>query len=259
MPSSAVPVTVLSERPVPDGRRIALAFHVGGARVPAALLLPAVAALPAPATLLLHGYTASKDLMIESAGRALLKRGVASLAIDLPMHGERDEPVDESLFRNPIGLLRHWQSALEECRLALRYLAERTDVDGSRLALIGYSLGAYLGVIVAAREPSVRALVLAAGGDLPAGVPFAALIRSVVDPVRAVRKLGGRPLLMLNGRLDRTIRPDQAERLYAAANEPKELRWHNGGHYIPPVVIDGATDWLAERLRGDEAQRVGAL
>ena len=233
-----------------NGRRIALAFNVGGARVPAALLLPGTVALPAPAALLLHGYSASKDLMLESAGRALLARGIASLAIDLPMHGERDEPVDDSLFRNPLGLVRHWQSALEECRLALRYLAERPDVDGGRLALVGYSLGAYLGVIVAAREPAVRAVVLAAGGDLPTNVPFAPLVRSVVDPLKAVRKLGGRPLLMVNGRLDRTIRADQAERLFDAANEPKELRWYNGGHYIPPAMIDGAMEWLGERLRG---------
>jgi pimeloyl-ACP methyl ester carboxylesterase len=202
-----------------------------------------------PAALLLHGYSASKDLMTESAGRALLRRGVASLAIDLPMHGERDAPTDRSLFQNPLGLVRHWQSALEECRLALRYLEQRPDVDGARLSLVGYSLGAFLGSIVAAREPSVRALVLAAGGDLPADVPFAAMIRAVVDPLRAVRKLAGRPLLMVNGRADRTIRPDQAERLFAAANEPKEIRWYDGGHYIPPAAIDGAMDWLAERLR----------
>ncbi len=256
MPNQAVPVTILSERSVPNGRRFSLAVHVAGARVPAALLLPPATTAPAPAALLLHGYSASKDLMLESAGRALLRRGVASLAIDLPMHGERDEPVDESLFRNPLGLVRHWQSALEECRLALRYLDERPEIDGARLSLVGYSLGAYLGAIVAAREPAVRALVLAAGGDLPTGIPFAAMIRTVVDPLRAVRKLAGRPLLMVNGRTDRTIRPDQAERLFAAANEPKELRWYDGGHYIPPAVIEGAMDWLARRLRGGEAAAV---
>lgn len=248
MPTPAVPATVVSERPLAGGRRISLALHVAGARVPAALLLPAPGPRPAPAALLLHGYSASKDLMLESAGQALLRRGVASLAIDLPLHGERDELADSSLFRNPLGLVRHWQSALEECRLALRYLGERADVDGARLALVGYSLGAYLGAAVAAREPAVRALVLAAGGDLPEGIPFAAMIRTVVDPLRAVRKLAGRPLLMVNGRLDRTIRPDQAERLFAAANEPKALHWYDGGHYIPPVSIERSMRWLADHL-----------
>lgn len=258
MPTPAMPVTVLAERPAPGGRQLSLAFHIGGVRVPAALLLPAPTRAPAPAALLLHGLHADKDLMLGSAGRALLKHGVASLAIDLPLHGEREERANESLFRNPLGLVRHWQSALEECGLALRYLADRPEIDGGRLSLIGYSMGAYLGSIVASREPSVRAVVLAAGGDLPAGVPFAAMIRTVVDPVRAVRKLGGRPLLMVNGRWDRTIQPDQAERLFAAANEPKELRWYDGGHYIPPASIDGAVEWLAERLR-EERREARAL
>ena len=241
-------MTFVSERAVPDGRRVSLVFHVGGAPVPAVLLLPPAAAPPAAAALLLHGYTASKDLMVEGVGRSMLRRGMASLAIDLPMHGEREDVADETLFRNPLGLVRHWQTALEECWLALRYLSERPEIDRARLALVGYSLGAYIGVTVAEREPAVRAVVLAAGGDLPAAVPFAPLIRSVVDPLRSVRKLGGRPLLMVNGRLDRTIRADQAERLFAAANEPKELRWYDGGHYIPPAMIDGAVRWLADRL-----------
>jgi fermentation-respiration switch protein FrsA (DUF1100 family) len=60
---------------------------------------------------------------------------------------------------------------------------------------------------------------------------------------------------MVNGRADRTIRPDQAERLFAAANEPKEIRWYDGGHYIPPAAIDGAMDWLAGRLRDEAVAR----
>jgi fermentation-respiration switch protein FrsA (DUF1100 family) len=60
---------------------------------------------------------------------------------------------------------------------------------------------------------------------------------------------------MVNGRADRTIRPDQAERLYAAANEPKEIRWYDGGHYIPPAVIDQTADWLATRLSTGGAAR----
>ena len=93
--------------------------------------------------------------------------------------------------------------------------------------------------------------MLAAGGDLPTQTPFGPLMRAVVDPLRAVGKLAGRPLLMVNGRLDRTIRPDQAERLFAAANEPKELRWYDGGHYIPPAMVGDAVGWLVDRLGAD--------
>src|SRR5918999_1557807 len=125
-------------------------------------------------------------------------------------------------------------------RLGLRFLSEHPTVDGGRLALVGYSLGSFLGVIVAAEEPLVRAVVLAAGGDLPTRLPFAAIIRTVADPLRAMRKLTGRPLLMVNGRFDRTITADQAQRLFDAAAEPKELRWYGGGHWPPPNEVDAA-------------------
>jgi hypothetical protein len=74
------------------------------------------------------------------------------------------------------------------------------------------------------------------------------MVRGLVDPPRAARKLDGRPLLLVNGRRDTTTRPAQAERLFAAANEPKELVWYEGGHWPPPAAIDGAAEWLAGKL-----------
>jgi fermentation-respiration switch protein FrsA (DUF1100 family) len=89
--------------------------------------------------------------------------------------------------------------------------------------------------------------VLAAGGDLP-DFPLAQLIRSVADPLRGVRALAGRPLLMVHGRRDRTILPAQAERLFAAAEEPKEIQWWDAGHYLPTVAVRNAAEWLARTL-----------
>jgi len=94
----------------------------------------------------------------------------------------------------------------------------------------------------------VRAVVLAAGGDLPTRLPFAAIVRSVADPLRAVRRLSGRPLLMVNGRFDRTVTAVQAQRLFDAAVEPKELRWYAGGHWPPPNEVDAAAEWLRRQL-----------
>ena len=239
--------TTRSEGPWHGGRRIVVEFRTTGDPVPAVLLLPRERA-PAPAALLLHGYTSRKEHMSEGVGAALLERGIASLAIDLPLHGTRSDPVQAQAFRNPLALVRVWRQAVSECSLALRYLAARPEVDGERLAVAGYSLGSFLAVMLAAEEARVRAVVLAAGGDLPAGTPLAAVARTVADPLRAVRKLDGRPLLMVHGRGDRTIRPEQAERLFAAAEEPKELRWWSAGHILPPEAIRYAAGWLAERL-----------
>ena len=216
-------------------------------RIPAILLVPAGPAR-SPAALLLHGYSSRKELMSEGAGRALLAERIASLAIDLPMHGERGHPVQAQAMRNPLELMRKWREGLEECSLALRHLASRSDIDGDRLAIVGYSLGAFVAVAVAAREESVKAVVLMAGGDLPSRTPLSAIARRVADPIKLVRKLDGRPLLMVNGKRDRTVEPAQATRLFEAAGEPKELRWWDGGHGMPAATARDAAVWLADRL-----------
>ena len=236
-------------RALRGGTEYALELGVAGARetVPGILLVPERAER-VPAALLLHGYSSRKEMMSESAGRGLLASGIASLAIDLPMHGERGNPLQAQAMRNPLELMRQWKLGLDECTLALRYLALRPEIDGERLAIVGYSLGSFLGVVAAAREDSVKAVVLAAGGDLPTGTPLNKIARAVADPIKAVRKLEGVPLLMINGRRDRTITAEQAKRLFAAAGEPKEIRWWDSAHHLPVEAVQDSATWLAEQL-----------
>jgi uncharacterized protein len=240
--------TIHEDRAVPGGRRLLLELRSGATRVPALLQLPDGTG-PAPAALLFHGYGSRKEHMADEVGRVLMRHGIASLAIDLPLHGGRGDPRGAAAGQlGMMELMRHWNEARAEARLGLGYLRARAEVDRERVALVGYSLGAFLATVTAAAEPGVRAVVLAAGGDLPAQTPFAPLVRTVIDPLRAVRRLAGRPLLMVHGRHDGTVRADQAERLFAAAGEPKTLRWFDAGHRLPPAAIDFAAGWLAEAL-----------
>jgi dienelactone hydrolase len=215
--------------------------------VPAAFLVPADSA-PAPFVLLLHGFSSNKERMTQSVGRALLARGVASLAVDLPFHGERDG-AHEVPFRNPLALVNAWRTAVREARAAIEWAESQPEVDDARIGVIGYSLGGYLALMTASEERRIRVVTLAAAGDLPDATPYAALLRRAVDPLRASRRLGGRPLLLVNGRRDTTTRPAQAERLFAFAEEPKQLMWYEGGHWPPPSAIEDAAEWTSRRLR----------
>ena len=239
--------------------RSTLRIDLAGASVPGILMRPdgIAANAPVPAALLLHGYSSRKERMAETVGTALGRVGIASLAIDLPLHGERGHEMDAQAARNPLQLAQRWRTAVVECGAALAWLGAQPGIDVTRLALVGYSMGAFLGCEVAARESAVRALVLAAGGDLPKQTPFAMLVKTVADPIRAIRRFAGRPLLMVHGRHDTTVRPDQAERLHAAASEPKELRWYDAGHYLPPRVVMEAAEWLASSLMRPQARRSG--
>lgn len=239
---------VIAARDVPSGVRYDLEIVNGEERVPGILLMPHTAE-PVAAALLLHGFGSRKERMANTMGNALMLAGVAALAVDLPLHGARDGSLPDLTNANPMGLLGTWNSAVQEARAALEYLTAHERIDQRRMGIVGYSIGSFIANIVAAETPSMRAVVLAASGDLPEGLQFESLVRAVVDPLRAVRRVGGRPLLMVNGRFDRIVTPSQAERLFAAAPEPKTMRWYGGGHWPPAGDITYAAEWLTVQLQ----------
>jgi dienelactone hydrolase len=246
---------IRSDKPVRGGRRQLVEFHAGDADAPIpGVFLAPERPRPGPGALLLHGYSSRKEHLADTMGVALLAHGIASLAVDLPLHGTRHDPIQAQAARHPLTMLALWRQAREEAALAARLLRARAEVDAGCTAVLGYSLGSYLGVQLAADDREIRAVVLAAGGDLPRGTPLAAVARGIADPIRAVRKLAGRPLLMVHGRSDRTVRPDQAERLFAAAGEPKELRWYDAGHILPPAASDWVAAWLDRALATAQAR-----
>lgn len=222
-------------------------------------VVPAVWTVPAtkpraPAALLLHGFSSSKERMAQSVGRELLALGVASLALDLPFHGERDGDAG-SLSKNPLALVGAWRSAIGESRDAITWLASQSVVDASRIGIVGYSLGGFLALMSAAEDERLRVVALAAAGDLPDHTPYASLVRGLVNPLRAAERLDGRPLLLVNGRRDTTTRPAQAQRLFDAAPEPKTLHWYEGGHWPPASAIAMTARWVADGLSAAGARR----
>ncbi len=223
------------------------AIRLGGANVPSILLRPDLDA-PVPGVLLLHGYSSSKEVLSNTMGVALALRGIASLSFDLPLHGERDEDMFEEARSNPFGLLKHWKRAIEEAKDAIAYLAAHDAIDPLRIGIVGYSMGSYMALQTAAAEKKIKCVVVAAGGDLPA-TQWTNMVRMVTDPLASARKLSGRPLLILHGVNDRTIRREQAQALFDAASEPKTVKWYQSGHVLPPAAADDAAAWTLECFR----------
>jgi dienelactone hydrolase len=221
-------------------------IELAGTRVESLLLRPDVE-IRVPGVLLLHGYSSSKEVLSNTMGVALALQGIASLSFDLPLHGARDEDMFEEARTNPFGLLQHWKSALVEAKAAIERLSEHEVIDPRRIGIAGYSLGSYIALQTAAAEKTIKCVVVAAGGDLPV-TPWTSMVRMVTDPLTSAKKLKGQPLLMLNGINDRTIRRQQAQKLFDAALEPKSIKWYEAGHVLPPAAAEDAAMWLIKQF-----------
>jgi hypothetical protein len=177
---------------------------------------------------------------------ALTRRGVAVLRLDDRGVGSSTGEFNKATTGD----------FADDVRAALAYLRQRPDLDGERLGIVGHSEGGVVAVMVAAEDPSLKALVLLAtpGTNLRSivayqmrywlerdpTIPFAARERAVVDqlarwdvvadanprlkssrvydPIPAAKRIST-PVLILHGSSDRQVPPKHAERLAKALRQ----------------------------------------
>jgi dienelactone hydrolase len=219
----------------PDLRRVQFEYASRGERVPGRLWLPAQAGPPRPLVVLEHGATGAKDApYIAQIGAPWVREGVALLSIDLPLHGERANPKLGPALLAGLGLVgrptpaarvvveEFVRQAVCDLKRALDAAAQLPGVDASRTAYAGLSLGGIVGATYCAVDPRPRAAALAlAGGGF--GGPR-------VDPVAHVAGIAPRPILFVNMTGDEIVPRAASEALHAAAREPKQVVWFDGGH-----------------------------
>jgi dienelactone hydrolase len=122
-----------------------------------------------PTVILTGGYDGTAEELYFSNGAAALARGYNVLAFDGP--GQGSALVQQGLVMRP-----DWEAVI---RPVVDYLLARPDVDPSRVALIGLSLGGYLAPRAASEEHRLAACVADCGSfDL-----FAAALRRIPGPL----------------------------------------------------------------------------
>jgi dienelactone hydrolase len=239
-------VELRDERVEGDVRLRALRYTGGnGARVPAMLVAPASAGGMGAAVIMQHGANTSKDdYYIQAPARRWAKHGWTVLAVDLDQHGERavETPSDPLVRRRLITRPAFVEQSVADLGAALDLLAETPGVDAGRIGYVGFSLGGMLGAVFAAREPRLRAtaIVIAGSfayarywerGDTEEERARRRAAAEATDPVFFVGRIAPRPILMVNTTDDPVFPRAAVETLFAAAGEPKELRWHPGTHH----------------------------
>ncbi|MCU4651604.1 alpha/beta fold hydrolase [Roseibacterium sp. SDUM158016] len=213
---------------------------------------------PAPAVLLLHGFTGSRhELMTEAVPEGVFARtaarladaGYASLRIDFAGSGEATDEMSfaETTFEGQIG----------DALAAVEYLRGLDSIDTEDLFLIGWSQGGLVAAATAGRSDAFDAVALwnavatpretysailteetvaaglAAGPDepVPVTLPWAEITLNgaffqgleTLDPVAEIAPYDG-PLFVAQGSLDTTVPPASAD-LYIAAHDGEEDLW----------------------------------
>lgn len=97
-----------------------------------------------------HGFAGTRDVALEPFALAFAERGVAAFAIDYRCFG--------SSGGSPRQLIDPWQQ-IEDWHAAMAFVRQRPDLDGSRLALWGSSMGAGHALIAGAEDGDVAAVV----------------------------------------------------------------------------------------------------
>lgn len=142
------------------------------------LFLPANATGKVPVVIWLHGYSYQGGWSIASpwtstgnefrldqrpSFASLVKRGVAVFAFDQIGLGTRVKDAREFYARYP-----HWSlmgKMVADTRAAVDALSALDAIDGSRISLMGYSLGAKIGLLEMALDERVRGLAAVCGFD----------------------------------------------------------------------------------------------
>jgi dipeptidyl aminopeptidase/acylaminoacyl peptidase len=155
------------DRDIPLEARIGGRFEIPGATVEkvvfrsrdsdvvAFLATPKEGAKPYPCVLALHGLGLDKmswweddnDLSGGNLTKALLGAGIAVLTPDAQYHGERSHSNDYEFTHSLRMSGREFRfrdmliQSVVDCRRAIDYLATRSNIDESKIGVIGYSLG----------------------------------------------------------------------------------------------------------------------
>jgi dienelactone hydrolase len=222
-----------------------------------------------PAVIVLGGKATGKD----AVDYALEVKDVVVAAVDYPYEARPSYTV-ATFLRDVPALRTAMFEMFPSVMLVMDYLRTRPDVDSSRIVMLGYSFGAPFVPCVAAHERRFAAAAMVyGGGDLrsliahnvgryqggvvsaSAGM-LAGFLLGPVEPMKYAGKISPIPLVMINGTEDEQIPRENTERFFAAAGEPKVLRWIESRHVHPrnPELTRTILSTLSTELR-----RLGVL
>jgi len=155
------------------------------------------------------------------------------------------------------------QNSVEEVvniRRAMDLLLSQPNVDPERFAYVGHDFGGMYGVLTGSldRRPT-QYVIMASTPRFPdwylylpklEGQAREAFIEqmSAIDPIAHVSNLSTASLFFQFGTDDPHVPKERAEEFFAAANEPKKMKWYEAGHGLNMDATADRKDWLRKEL-----------
>lgn len=193
------------------------------------------------AVLFCHGNGGNITHRVDKLQLLHSKSDVSVLIFDYRGYGRSEGSPDE-------------QGVLADARAARTWLAKRENIPETQIVLMGESLGGAVAVDLAATD-GARALILESSfSSLPdvaafhySWLPVRWLMRTRFDSAAKIGNYHG-PLLMTHGDSDTIVPLPSAQRLFDAANEPKQfilLPKHDHNFPLPTSFYDAIGKLLA--------------
>ena len=257
--------------------------------VPAIAIHPASGG-PFPVCFVLHYFRGTKE-SLEPWCRDLANRGIFAVAIDAHLHGERSIAGifhgdniaslggEYSIWVHQMSIAR----TAKDISVILDVLSRRPDIDGSRVAATGMSMGGSTAMVLAWREPRVKVVASLVGAvdfwwdvtKIPPGpeqerrkATYGARLRELVtsiDPKPRPAKVPPKALCLINGGRDGYIDLESVRRFVTDLKphyqaDPDRLRFlpfPEVGHEVTGAMWKEAQEWIVRGLEKGQSGEKG--
>jgi carboxymethylenebutenolidase len=199
-------------------------FRSGGREIGLDCFLPSFTERLFPAVISLHGSGGNHSGMADPSRRL----AAAGIAVYVLHYFDRTDTIQADSRAMILRNSPFWLKTLWDC---VTFVTHQPNINSEKIGLIGFSLGAYLSLSIAAFDPRIKAVVEFFGG-LPKEVkPFA-------------RRYC--PVLILHGEADQTVPVQEAydlQQILARNHIPYEMKvYPNVGHGFDGPIWQDAND-----------------
>jgi dienelactone hydrolase len=200
----------------------------------------------------LHGAAGRRSGGDSRQTLIMARAGWTVIAIDVLHWGGRQTGLLETysarekadrLYNQPSLYLEWVIQTVKDVGRSYDLLVAEYGVEPDRIALVGFSRGAQLGMIAGGADTRLAAVALVHGGHFDF---FETGHRPAACGANYIGRISPRPLLMINGENDGDYLPDAAVRpLQRLAGEPSTFRWTEAGHgRISAEDLAVLVEWL---------------